>query len=149
MKAMNKRCLYALTAAAAWIVLVPTASAFDKDPVEALKENASAPISSFFLNDRGASWEAVAPRWLLVQDISGKTWLLKTGQCPGLPNGKDLLITTKSKFVQAGKDMVNHPGRPGRCMIEEIRTVSAFNKKVGVPGMLLVGERPNLPPTAF
>jgi hypothetical protein len=149
MKAMNKRCLSALAAAAAGIVLMPTASAFDKDQVHALKEKASAPISSFFLNDRGASWEAVAPRWLLVQDISGKTWLLKTGQCPGLPNGKDLRITTRGKSVEAGKDMVNHPGRPDRCVIEEIRTVSAFNRKVGVPGMLLVGERPNLPPTAF
>ena len=108
--------------------------------VDTALEHAGPPVSSFHLDERDASWEALGNDHLLVRDTQGTTWLLRTETCPGLPNTKRIFLTrSRDSLVYVGQDRLVREA--ASCELLEARPVTDAEVH-GAPGLIQTTLRP-------
>ena len=108
--------------------------------VDTALEHAGQPVNSFHLDERDASWEALGNDHLLVRDIQGSTWLLRTETCPGLPNTQRIFLTrSRDSLVYVGQDRLVREA--ASCGLLEARPVTDVEVH-GAPGLIQTMLRP-------
>lgn len=109
--------------------------------VDAALEQAGAPVAMFRLYADNGTWEALGNEHLLVRGGNGDTWLLRTGVCPGLSNGRYITLTSsRDQFTYVGQDRLTRLSS-GSCDLLEARPVAGVEVH-GARGRLFVLPRP-------